>query len=114
MKQVLLVNAPHQDDINRDEENDEASLIQQQKLKQQQQNLQLEQEVMLEREQRVRQIEADVLDINEIMKELSSLAHQQGSAVGKSLKRACLSFSLLYMYLNLLPNFIKRSLFEGC
>lgn len=83
MKQVLLVNASQQDDINRDssgfgDNTSHEQLVQRQAM---QQNLQFEQDMMLEREQRFRQIEADVLDINQIMKELSSITHQQGEVV---------------------------------
>lgn len=38
--------------------------------------------MMVEREQRVRQIEADVLNINELMRELGSVAHDQGEFIG--------------------------------
>lgn len=48
-----------------------------------QKNLQFEQSLMKEREQRVRQIEEDVLDVNQIMRELDTLINQQGEAVGK-------------------------------
>lgn len=44
--------------------------------------LQFEQEMMVEREERVRQIEADVLDVNQIMRELGSLVHTQGDTIG--------------------------------
>lgn len=47
--------------------------------------LAFEQDMLLEREIRVRQIEADVLDVNEIMRELGALVHQQGETLGKSL-----------------------------
>lgn len=41
-----------------------------------------EQDLLVERETRVRQIEADVLDINEIMRELGSLVSAQGETIG--------------------------------
>ncbi|XP_018572998.1 syntaxin-12 [Anoplophora glabripennis] len=40
-----------------------------------------EQGMMLEREARIKQIEADVLDINQIMRELGSLVHEQGETI---------------------------------
>ncbi|CAG9763041.1 unnamed protein product [Ceutorhynchus assimilis] len=43
--------------------------------------MQFEQEMMLEREERVKQIEGDVLDINQIMRELGSMVHDQGQTV---------------------------------
>lgn len=45
--------------------------------------LAFEQDMLIDREARVRQIEADVLDINEIMRELGVLVHQQGETVGR-------------------------------
>lgn len=47
-----------------------------------QKNLQFEQSMLKEREQRVRQIEEDVLDVNQIMRELNTLINQQGETVG--------------------------------
>lgn len=44
--------------------------------------LAFEQEMMLDRETRIRQIEGDILDINQIMRELGSLVHQQGETIG--------------------------------
>lgn len=44
--------------------------------------LAFEQEMMLDRETRIRQIEADILDTNQIMRELGSLVHQQGETIG--------------------------------
>lgn len=48
-----------------------------------QQSLKFEQSMLKEREQRVRQIEEDVLDVNQIMRELNTLINQQGEAIGK-------------------------------
>lgn len=90
MKQVLLVNASQQDDLNRDligfgdsSQQQQQQQQQEQQLRQQQiqRDLQFEQDMMLEREQRMRQIEADVLDVNQIMKELSSITHQQSEVI---------------------------------
>lgn len=85
LKGILLVNASQQDDINRDvnsSSNDTDYLFHQQQ-KTMQQNLQFEQNMLKEREQRVRQIEEDVLDVNQIMRELNVLVAQQGEAIGK-------------------------------
>lgn len=93
MKQVLLVSASQQDDLNRDligfgDVGSQQQLQQQQQQQQDamrqqqiQRDLQFEQDMMLEREQRMRQIEADVLDVNQIMKELSSITHQQSEVI---------------------------------
>lgn len=43
--------------------------------------LEFEQEMMLEQQARIRQIEAQVIDVNQIMRELSSMVVQQGEAV---------------------------------
>lgn len=41
-----------------------------------------EQEMFLDREARIKQIEADVLDVNQIMRELGSLVHEQSETIG--------------------------------
>lgn len=86
MKQVLVVNASQQDDINQDlmgfaDAGQQQQQDQQQRQLQVQRDLQFEQDMMLEREQQMRQIEADVLDVNQIMKELSSITHQQSEVI---------------------------------
>lgn len=43
-----------------------------------------EHDMMVEREARIMQIEADVLDINQIMRELGSLVHEQGETIGNT------------------------------
>lgn len=53
-----------------------------------------EHDMMLEREARVNQIEADVLDINQIMRELGSLVHEQGETIGNQ------SFNLGTYFIN--------------
>ncbi|XP_044255887.1 syntaxin-12 [Tribolium madens] len=40
-----------------------------------------EKDMLVEREARIKQIEADVLDVNEIMRELGSLVHAQGETI---------------------------------
>ncbi|CAH1993993.1 unnamed protein product [Acanthoscelides obtectus] len=40
-----------------------------------------EQDMLLERESRIKQIESDILDVNQIMRELGSLVHQQGEVI---------------------------------
>lgn len=48
-----------------------------------QHSLQQEQGMLLERERRVRQIEADVIDVNEIMRDLLPMLQDQGETIGK-------------------------------
>ncbi|XP_058834040.1 syntaxin-12-like [Topomyia yanbarensis] len=81
MKQVLLVNASQQDDLNASGFGDSQEQLHQRQQQQLQQSLQFEQDMLLEREMRFRQIEADVLDVNQIMAELSSLTNLQGEVV---------------------------------
>ncbi|XP_058463972.1 syntaxin-12 [Malaya genurostris] len=81
MKQVLLVNASQQDDMNASGFADGQDQLLQRQQQQVQQSLQFEQDMMLERETRFRQIEADVLDVNKIMRELSSLTNMQREIV---------------------------------
>lgn len=52
-------------------------------LKQQQlsRELQFEQEMMVEQQARISQIEADIIDVNQIMRELSSMVYQQGEVI---------------------------------
>lgn len=53
------------------------------KQKQERRELDFEREMMLERERRIKQIEEDVLDVNEIMRELGTMVHDQGEVVGE-------------------------------
>lgn len=84
VKGILLVNASQQDDINHDSNNasSDTDYLFHQQQKQMQKNLQFDQSLLKEREQRVRQIEEDVLDVNQIMRELNTLINQQGEALG--------------------------------
>lgn len=85
MKAMFLTNASQNDDINRDSMNgnevDRQQQLQKQKLLRE--NLDFEQSMLMEREHRMRQIEEDVLDVNEIMRDLATLINQQGEQIGK-------------------------------
>lgn len=85
MKGILLINASQQDDLNQDDNpnSSDKDLLFHNKQKSLQQNLQFDQSMLKEREQRVRQIEDDVLDINQIMRELNTLIYQQGENIGE-------------------------------
>lgn len=61
-----------------DIEEDNADELKQQQL---QRELAFEQEMLLEQQARIRQIEADVIDVNQIMRELSSMVFQQGETI---------------------------------
>lgn len=45
--------------------------------------VEFEQQMLREREQRMRQIESDMIDVNQIMKELSTMVHEQGESISK-------------------------------
>lgn len=47
--------------------------------------LEFQQGLLLEREDRIKRIEGDILDVNQIMRELAALVHQQGDTIGKYL-----------------------------
>jgi t-SNARE domain-containing protein 1 len=101
MKQILLINASQNDDLMGDERTggtgDDQQGLQKQLLARQQQ--QFEEEMMLEREQRVQQIEADVLDVNSIMRELSTMINDQGESISKwysSAKESTLMVSMFF------------------
>ncbi|GFG29252.1 hypothetical protein Cfor_09761 [Coptotermes formosanus] len=70
------------DEVDGDEEHrltEEAEKIAAQKSLQRE--LEFEQEMLLEREQRIQQIEGDILDVNEIMRELGAMIHEQGENI---------------------------------
>lgn len=48
-----------------------------------QRELEFEQEMLLEREQRIQQIESNILDVNEIMRDLGAMVHDQGDIISK-------------------------------
>lgn len=83
MKGILLINAAQVDDLNQQVTSTDTDLLFHQAQKQVQQNLEFEQGMLQERESRIRQIEDDVLDVNQIMRELSALITQQGESIGK-------------------------------
>ncbi|XP_057369135.1 syntaxin-7-like [Daphnia carinata] len=43
--------------------------------------IEFEQQMLLEREERIRQIESDMIDVNQIMKELSAMVQEQGENI---------------------------------
>lgn len=111
MKAHFLTNASQNDDIQRDSMNGNEVDRQQQLHKQKmlQENLEFEQGMMVEREQRVQQIEADVLDVNEIMRDLATLINQQGEQIGKILTIFCLC-NMCGQYENPLAKLSSRKL----
>lgn len=85
MKGILLIAIEQDENAAEGAENTTSStdyLFHQQQ-KSMQQSLQHEQGMLLERERRVRQIEADVIDVNEIMRDLLPMLQDQGENIGK-------------------------------
>jgi len=66
-------------------DDDKSSLVEEEERQQLQlqQQLQFDAELLIEREDRVRAIETDILDVNELMRELAAQVNEQGAAVGK-------------------------------
>lgn len=86
MKVHMLQNASQLDDQNSDALN-QSNITEQQYQQQQQQlisrNLEFENSMALERAQRVENIERDVLDINQIMVDLSTMIDEQADDISK-------------------------------
>ncbi|CAH1369868.1 hypothetical protein MTP99_011354 [Tenebrio molitor] len=74
-KSNLLVSVSIENDYTPEEESD------QQRQAQLAREMAFEQDMLVEREARIKQIEADVLDVNEIMRELGSLVHAQTETI---------------------------------
>lgn len=72
MRKTLLVN------VNEDSDDEDVNLSQQQK-QLIQANLNFEKELLVDREQQFQKIESDVIDINQIMSEISTLIHGKSS-----------------------------------
>lgn len=79
---LLLVNIDDGSTQDNQEENEDRARALQQK-QMENKELKFEQEMLVEREQRVKQIEDDVLDVQQIMRELGALIYQQGETIGK-------------------------------
>jgi t-SNARE complex subunit (syntaxin) len=67
------------------EDDDQSQLVNNEETQAQAQNLQetleFEQGMLLEREDRIRQIESDIVDVNDIMRDLGTMVHGQGEAI---------------------------------
>lgn len=81
MKQLVMIAATQQqdEDTTYTNEKDREELLQRQL---QLQNGLFENDLLQDRETKIREIEADVLDVNAIMRELSTLVNQQGEQIG--------------------------------
>lgn len=45
--------------------------------------LEFEHGIILEQEERIKRIEGDILDVNQVMRELGALVHQQADSISK-------------------------------
>lgn len=75
MRNIMLVDMAQQDE---EAEQDDTEDLQQKMLHA---NFKFENELLIEREQNVNLIESNVLDVNEMMNNLSSLLHAQGETI---------------------------------
>lgn len=89
MKQHVLVTASQQDDISNDAniaDSQSDNINNQQQQMDVQKSLQLQHQRIKERQERLQQIEVDVVDINKIMHELHSMVNVQGESISKYFK----------------------------
>ena len=56
--------------------------------------VEFEQEMLIEREQRVRQIESDMIDVSQIMRELSAMVQEQGENISNYTTSSTLGYSI--------------------
>lgn len=94
MKQHVLATASQQDDMSNDaniagSESDNINTQQQQM--DVQKSLQLQHQRIKERQERLQQIEVDIVDINKIMHELHSMVNVQSESISKYFKDFCLN-----------------------
>lgn len=78
-RQTLGVTSEYNDDDDEQRLTEEAEQIAAQKSLQRE--LEFEKEMLLEREQRIQQIESNILDVNEIMRELGAMVHEHGDII---------------------------------
>lgn len=61
--------------------------------------VEFEQEMLIERELRVRQIESDMIDVSQIMRELSAMVQEQGENISTYLTLSSLGHSIHNFFL---------------
>ncbi|XP_014468419.1 PREDICTED: syntaxin-12 isoform X2 [Dinoponera quadriceps] len=83
MKRHILTITNIENTIDGEDADETQSLLQaqEQQRKTTQRTLEFQQGLLLEREDRIRRIEGDILDVNQIMRELAALVHQQGDTI---------------------------------
>ncbi|CAL1272511.1 unnamed protein product [Larinioides sclopetarius] len=85
MKHAMMQNPNTSRNIwNPDEEEEQQALIDAEKMQQYQiqEDLEFEQGLLVEREQRIRQIESDMLDVNKVFLDLAAMVREQGEVIG--------------------------------
>ncbi|XP_012267800.2 t-SNARE domain-containing protein 1 [Athalia rosae] len=84
MKRYLLVSSNNSENQSADGSQDTDTLVQIQEdneRREVQRSLEFDQGLLLEREERIRRIEGDILDANQIMRELGALVNQQADSI---------------------------------
>lgn len=85
MKHAMLQTQSASKNVWNEDEDEKQSLLESERMHQQQQiqeELEFEQGLLLEREQRIRQIESDMLDVNQVFRDLAAMVHEQGDTIG--------------------------------
>ncbi|XP_036146088.1 syntaxin-12 [Monomorium pharaonis] len=78
---LAMTNIENSMDAEDAEETHHLLLAQEQEHKTTQRTLEFQHGLLLEREDRIKRIEGDILDVNQIMRELAALVHQQGDTI---------------------------------
>ncbi|XP_031772542.1 syntaxin-12 [Apis florea] len=82
MKRHILLTTSIENPMNSEEEEQQRLLqAQEDEHRVTQRNLEFQQGLLLEREDRIKRIEGDILDVNQIMRELAALVYQQGDTI---------------------------------
>ncbi|XP_032682150.1 syntaxin-12 isoform X2 [Odontomachus brunneus] len=83
MKRHILTISNIENTMDGDDADETQSLLlaQEQQHRSTQRTLEFQQGLLLEREERIKRIEGDILDVNQIMRELAALVHQQGDTI---------------------------------
>lgn len=84
MKNHVLINIAQQDDIDNDTKNPNVDAVDDaHKQRLLQQSLQFEHDMIVERHERIHQIEVDIIDINDMMRQMGEMIADQGEIIGK-------------------------------
>lgn len=81
MKRHILAITNIENSMDGEDTEEIQQLLQEQEHRATQRTLEFQQGLLLEREDRIKRIEGDILDVNQIMRELAALVHQQGDTI---------------------------------